>query len=72
MGLPSRANPTEVEDFGDEDLLQNIDLARIIIGEAQSLPPGSAPSGKWSGQAILDADCGRTRLHKKHSDGYSA
>jgi hypothetical protein len=29
-----RANPTKVEDFGDEDLLQHIDLARILIGKA--------------------------------------
>jgi hypothetical protein len=30
----ARANPAKVEDFGDEDLLQHIDLARILIGEA--------------------------------------
>jgi hypothetical protein len=29
-----RANPAKVEDFGDKDLLQHIDLARIHIGEA--------------------------------------
>jgi hypothetical protein len=28
-----RANPAKVEDFGDEDLLQHFDLARILIGE---------------------------------------
>jgi len=28
-----RANPAKVEDFGDEDLLQDIDLARILFGE---------------------------------------
>jgi hypothetical protein len=31
---PVRANPAKVEDFGDKDLLQHIDLARILIGEA--------------------------------------
>jgi hypothetical protein len=25
-----RANPAKVEDFGDKDLLQHIDLARIL------------------------------------------
>jgi hypothetical protein len=29
-----RANPVKVEDFGDQDLLQYIDLARILFGEA--------------------------------------
>jgi hypothetical protein len=29
----SRANPAKVEDFGDRDLLQEIDLARILFGE---------------------------------------
>jgi hypothetical protein len=29
----SRANPAKVEDFGDKDLLQQIRLARILIGE---------------------------------------
>ncbi|QIG48013.1 hypothetical protein G5V57_09940 [Nordella sp. HKS 07] len=33
----TRANPAKVEDFGDEDLLQHIDLARILIGEVNSL-----------------------------------
>jgi hypothetical protein len=28
-----RANPAKVEDFGDKDLLQDIDLARILFGE---------------------------------------
>jgi hypothetical protein len=32
MGGP-RANPAKVEDFGDKDLLQGIDLARILFGE---------------------------------------
>jgi hypothetical protein len=30
----SRANPAKVEDFGDMDLLQHTDSARILIGEA--------------------------------------
>jgi hypothetical protein len=29
----SRANPAKVQDFGDKDLLQEISLARIVIGE---------------------------------------
>jgi hypothetical protein len=29
----ARANPAKVEDFGDKDLLQDIDLARILFGE---------------------------------------
>jgi hypothetical protein len=29
----SRANPAKVGDFGDKDLLQDIDLARILFGE---------------------------------------
>ena len=29
----ARANPAKVEDFGDRDLLQPIDLARFFIGE---------------------------------------
>jgi hypothetical protein len=29
----TRANPAKVEDFGDKDLLQHIDLARILFGE---------------------------------------
>jgi hypothetical protein len=29
----SRANPAQVEDFGDEDWLQHIDLARILVDE---------------------------------------
>jgi hypothetical protein len=29
----ARANPAKVEDFGDKDLLQHIDLARILFGE---------------------------------------
>ncbi len=29
----SRANPAKVEDFGDKDLLRDIDLARILFGE---------------------------------------
>jgi hypothetical protein len=32
-----RANPAKVEDFGDKDLLQDIDLARILFGEVISL-----------------------------------
>jgi hypothetical protein len=37
--MPSvfRANPAKVEDFGDKDLLQGIELARILIGEVISL-----------------------------------
>jgi hypothetical protein len=31
------ANPAKVEDFGDKDLLQNIDFARILFGEV--IPP---------------------------------
>jgi hypothetical protein len=30
---PPRANPAKVEDFGDKDLLQHIDLARILFSE---------------------------------------
>jgi hypothetical protein len=33
----ARANPSKVEDFGDRDLLQHIDLARILFGEV--IPP---------------------------------
>ena len=29
----ARANPAKVEDFGDKDLLQHIDLARFLFGE---------------------------------------
>jgi hypothetical protein len=29
----SRANPAKVEDFGDKDLLQDTNLARILFGE---------------------------------------
>jgi hypothetical protein len=32
-----RANPAKIEDFGDKDLLQHIDLARILFGEV--IPP---------------------------------
>jgi hypothetical protein len=32
-----RANPAKVADFGDKDLLQHIDLARILVGEVISL-----------------------------------
>jgi hypothetical protein len=35
--LSNRANPAKVEDFGDKDLLQNIDLARILFGEVVPL-----------------------------------
>jgi hypothetical protein len=28
-----RANPAKVEDFGDKDLLQHLNLARILFGE---------------------------------------
>jgi len=31
--LRFRANPAKVEDFGDKDLLHDIDLARILFGE---------------------------------------
>jgi hypothetical protein len=34
MAALPRANPTKAEDFGDKDLLQHIDLARILFGEA--------------------------------------
>jgi hypothetical protein len=37
--LPLRANPAKVEDFGDEDLLQDIGLTRILFGEAIPLRP---------------------------------
>ncbi|HTN97436.1 MAG TPA: hypothetical protein VL101_10710 [Nordella sp.] len=33
MALSFRANPAKVEGFGDKDLLQDIDLARILFGE---------------------------------------
>ena len=33
MNTRSRANPAKVEDLGDKDLLQHIDLARILFGE---------------------------------------
>jgi hypothetical protein len=33
----ARANPAKVEDFGDQDLLQHIDLARILFGEVTPL-----------------------------------
>jgi hypothetical protein len=35
-GTP-RANPAKVEDFGDKDLLQDINLARILFGEVMPL-----------------------------------
>jgi hypothetical protein len=31
--MRARANPAKVEDFGDKDLLQDVDLARILFGE---------------------------------------
>jgi hypothetical protein len=31
--MPPRANPAKVEDFGDNDLLQDFALARILFGE---------------------------------------
>jgi hypothetical protein len=33
----ARANPAKVADFGDEDLLQDIELARILFGEVVPL-----------------------------------
>jgi hypothetical protein len=33
----TRANPAKVEDFGDKDLLQDIDLARFLPGEVVPL-----------------------------------
>src|SRR6476620_9837480 len=33
MASASRSNPAKVENFGDEDLLQHIDLTRILFGE---------------------------------------
>jgi hypothetical protein len=32
-----RENPAKVEDFGDKDLLQDIELARILFGEVVPL-----------------------------------
>jgi hypothetical protein len=37
----SRANPAKVEGFGNRDLLQEIDMARILVGEAIPLRPGA-------------------------------
>ncbi len=33
VATETKANPAKVEDFGDKDLLQDIDLARILFGE---------------------------------------
>jgi hypothetical protein len=35
----TRANPAKAADFGDKDLLQHIDLARILFGEVIPLRP---------------------------------
>jgi hypothetical protein len=35
--LISRANPAKVADFGAKDLLQYVDLARILFGEVVQL-----------------------------------
>jgi hypothetical protein len=29
----ARANPAKVEDFGDKDLLQDVHLAQILVGD---------------------------------------
>jgi hypothetical protein len=39
-----RANPAKAEDFGDKDLLQGIDLARLLFGEAIPL----ARDSRWA------------------------
>jgi hypothetical protein len=33
QGRAPRANPAKIEDFGDKDLLQDIDLARILAAK---------------------------------------
>jgi hypothetical protein len=38
----ARANPANVEDAGDEYLLQAIDLAEVLIGEVIPTSPGRA------------------------------
>lgn len=35
----ARANPAKVEIFGDKDLLQSTDLARILFGDMIPTPP---------------------------------
>jgi hypothetical protein len=44
VAMTSGANPTKVEDVGDKDLLQHIDLARILFGEVIFIAPGGSLS----------------------------
>jgi hypothetical protein len=69
MGLPSRAYPIEVEDVGDKDLLQNIDLARILVSEAKRLRREARPASIGQGKpsltpSLVALDCIKN-IHKE-------